>query len=98
MSPDQIRFHPEVDDEVVEAYHWYRARSPLAAVAFRAAIDRAITLIAGAPERPAPYLHGTRRVVLRRFPYVLVYRITEDGVEIVAVTHGRRRPGYWFDR
>ena len=98
MSPVQIRFHPSADDEVIEAYRWYRARSPNAAAAFRAQVDRAIALIAEAPERPASYLHGTRRVLLRRFPFSIVYRITDDGVEIVAVAHGRRRPGYWSDR
>ena len=98
MSPDQIRFHPEADDEVIEAYRWYRARSPSAAVAFRSQVDRAIDVIAEAPERPAPYLHGTRRVFVRRFPYFIVYRLTEYGIEIVAVAHGRRRPGYWSDR
>ena len=98
MSPDQIRFHPEADDEVVEAYHWYRARSPSAAADFRIQVDRAITLIAEAPDRPARYLHGTRRVLLRRFPFFVVYRVIDGEVEVVAVAHGRRRPGYWSYR
>jgi hypothetical protein len=28
----------------------------------------------------------------------LVYRMRGDEVEIVAVAHGRRRPGYWRSR
>jgi hypothetical protein len=41
---------------------------------------------------------GTRRMVLRRFPFVIVFRAAPAGVEIIAVAHGRRRPGYWRDR
>jgi len=41
---------------------------------------------------------GTRRSVLRKFPFLIVFRETADGLEIVAVSHGRRRPGYWRDR
>jgi hypothetical protein len=36
--------------------------------------------------------------VLRRFPYLIVFREGMEGIEIVAVAHGRRRPGYWRDR
>jgi|SRR5579872_2457094 len=44
------------------------------------------------------YEFGTRRIVLRRFPYLVVFRETTSGIEIIAVVHGRRRPGYWRDR
>ena len=37
-------------------------------------------------------------MVLRRFPLVIVFRKTAAGVEIIAVAHGRRRPGYWRER
>jgi len=39
-----------------------------------------------------------RRMVLRRFPYLLFYEIRDDVVEFVAVAHTRRRPGYWLSR
>jgi len=43
-------------------------------------------------------IHGTRKLVLQRFPYVIVYREKESSVEILAVAHGHRQPGYWKDR
>ena len=36
-----------------------------------------------------------RRYVFPRYPFSLVYILRDDDVEIVAVAHGRRRPGYW---
>jgi hypothetical protein len=40
-----------------------------------------------------------RRFLLHRFPYLLIYREREDGViQILAVAHTSRRPGYWKER
>lgn len=48
--------------------------------------------------RTAPYLADTRRYLLRRFPFFVVFREVADRVQIVAVAHARRRPGYWLGR
>ena len=61
-------------------------------------LDRAIDAIGQHPEHYSTYEFGTRRMILRRFPYLLVFRETAAGIEIIAVAHGRRRPGYWRDR
>jgi hypothetical protein len=36
--------------------------------------------------------------LLRRFPYLVVFPESVTQVEVVAVAHGYRRPGYWRDR
>lgn len=43
-------------------------------------------------------LGGYRRCLLRRFPYALVYRAVGAGIVVVALTHHKRRPGYWLRR
>jgi len=44
-------------------------------------------------------IRGTaRRVPLRRFPYFVVYREHVDHVEVIALAHTSRRPGYWRSR
>ena len=40
----------------------------------------------------------TRRVLVTRFPYQVVYRLGQDDLEIVAIAHLKRRPGYWKHR
>jgi toxin ParE1/3/4 len=60
----------------------------------RAKIDS----ILAAPQRWR-LVAGTRRVLLGRFPYAVVYReIAHDEIEIVAISHLKRRPGYWSRR
>lgn len=39
------------------------------------------------------YLFGTRRFLLRRFPYAIVYDV--EPIVVLAVAHQRARPGYW---
>jgi len=63
-----------------------------------AELDRAVDLILRTPQRWPLYVHGTRHYLLRRFPYSIVYREMSGVVRVVAVAHGRRRPGYWINR
>jgi toxin ParE1/3/4 len=43
-------------------------------------------------------LYGTRRFVLHRFPFSVVYLDEADELNIVAVAHNKRKPGYWKAR
>ena len=65
---------------------------------FRATVSEAIGNIAKASGRWPKYLHGTRRFVLRRFPFSIIYLDDPDVVSIVAVAHSKRKPGYWKPR
>jgi plasmid stabilization system protein ParE len=89
-------------DEALEgaeaAARWYAERSQTAAVAFSDEIDAAESAIARLPEAWPPFDWGTRRYLLRRFPFSVVYRVESDRVLIVAVAHAHRRPGYWRSR
>jgi plasmid stabilization system protein ParE len=89
----RVEFHPDAVAEARSARQWYAERSPLAASAFLTELDRAITLVSEGPYQWPQYVAGTRRYALRRFPFVLVYRERGDSVQIIAVAHGRRRPG-----
>ena len=71
---------------------------PNAAAAFAREIDVAIALITENPERGLLYLEGTRRILLKRFPFQVVFRVQGKRIQVVAVAHGRRRPGYWSGR
>ena len=52
-----------------------------------------------APHRWPSYFHGTHRVRLTRFPYLVVYRDDETRtLVVVAVAHEKRKPGYWRKR
>lgn len=94
----ELEILPAALDEIRSAVEWYRDRSQGAAAGFVAEIEDAIGLIAERPHRWPAGRNGTRRFPLRRFPFVVIYRVEEVRVQVVAVAHGRRRPGYWRDR
>ena len=93
-----VEFHPLAADEAQAAERWYRERNETASGRFQRELDRAIERISERPEAGSPYLSDTRRALLRRYPFFVVYRVRRDEVQIVAVAHARRRPGYWRGR
>jgi hypothetical protein len=77
---------------------WYLERSEPAAQEFVAVVDLAVALVIEAPTRWLAGENNTRRFVLQRFPFAIIYRETESGIQILAFAHGHRRPGYWKER
>lgn len=94
----KVELHPAAEAEAREAFVRYRERDPVVASRFIAALDKAIERIADNPERWPDYLHGTQRLLVRRFPFVIVYRVVAQRVLVVAIAHQKRRPGYWRRR
>jgi hypothetical protein len=41
---------------------------------------------------------GLRKRKLDRFPYVIVYQLTDDDLSVVSVIHGSRNPAVWKKR
>ena len=98
MAHRPVEFHPEAIGEAQVAFEWYRERSEKAADAFLVELDHAIERLTEAPRRWPLYFQDTRRFLLRRFPFAVRFREVGDTVQVVAVAHGRRRPGYWKGR
>ncbi len=93
-----VRFHPAADDELLDATAWYLDRSTSAGERFAREIEDGVARIAEAPDRYPLTRFGRRRFVLLHFPYDLVYRVTDTEIEIIAIVHHARRPGYWRTR
>jgi plasmid stabilization system protein ParE len=98
MAAKALELHPEALEEWKSAVAWYLERNETAAINFVAEVDRAVDLIAAFPRRWPIGLHRTRKFVLQRFPFAIVYREREGDVQVLAIAHGHRRPGYWKDR
>jgi toxin ParE1/3/4 len=90
--------------ELVDAARRYEQEREGLGDAFLKQMDRAVAIILAAPERwplarGVSILRGARRYPVHRFPYGVIYRLIGDGtVEIVAIAHNKRRPGYWGSR
>src|SRR3989442_15038596 len=98
MAPAAVRFHPAAAQESESAYDWYAARNPAVAHGFLEELRHAVAAVAENPRAWLRYGDRARRYVFPRFPFSLVYVLRGDDVEVIAVAHGRRRPGYWQSR
>ena len=98
MSPESLWIHPAALEEAEAATDWYSQRSRRAAERFLDELDSAVDHILQSPSRYPAYQHDTRRMVLRRFPFTIVFREITARLETIAIAHGRRNPGYWRDR
>ncbi len=98
MAASRFRFHPAAEVDLNEAADWYEARREGLGLEFSQEVRKKIATLLEAPERWR-LVNGTRRVLLGRFPYAIVYReISSDEIELVAVAHFKRRPKYWARR
>ena len=93
-----LEYLEEAVIEAAAATAWYATRSAVAAAGFEAELDAAELAIRDLPNAWPPYHHGTRRFLMRRFPFGVVYRVERARILIVAVAQGHRRHGYWRDR
>jgi plasmid stabilization system protein ParE len=99
MLNNAVELHEEAAAEYDAAFDWYVERSPDAALKFDAEVGRALTQILQAPQRWAAGPYKTRKFLLRQFPFTLIYRERALGdIQVVAVAHTSRNPGYWKQR
>jgi plasmid stabilization system protein ParE len=98
MTSKPTEFLETAASEYEAAIDWYFERSPVASEKFAAEVNRAIENIENYPQRWPAYSMGTRRFFLRHFPFTIIYRELPTIIQIIAVAHGHRRPGYWKRR
>ena len=79
----------------MEAQAWYEACSPGLGFEFARAVDIAVNSALHMPYAH-PMIDGKfRRIILRRFPYSIIYHPTHDELVIVSCFHHKRKPGSW---
>jgi len=98
MSAKRVEYHQGAIADVKNAVAWYRQRNPKVALDFIEELHRAADLIREAPERWPIGKNNTRRFLLWRFPFVVIYSEEQSVVTVWAVAHGSRRPEYWAGR
>ena len=94
----RVLFTEAARADIAEAVTWYRARAPEIVPQFREAMRSVVQRIENNPQQFPPSLHETRRALLRRFPYLLIFREQDEAIYIVAVFHTSRDPKTWQDR
>jgi plasmid stabilization system protein ParE len=93
-----VVFLPAAESDVLEARNYYERQLAKLGEQFADALDEVIALIASQPDLFATILRNVRRAKLRRFPYIVYYRILAERIEVIGVLHGSRHPRTWQRR
>jgi plasmid stabilization system protein ParE len=93
-----LRIRSEAREEIDSAFEWYFQRSPKAAVAFLAEVDASLVQVATHPQLHPRYTKNTRRCIIEKFHYSLVFQEKDDAILVIALAHPKRRFGYWRGR
>ena len=94
-----LDFHPLAFKEIEKAVAWYERKAGLGGALLNRleATLRAVQAAPGSyPMHPAD--SRSRRALVERFPYAIVFTVVAQRVFVVAVAHTRRRPAYWRRR
>ena len=93
-----FRLHPEADAEGIEAAAYIASDTPDEAAQFKDALRFAIDWACRQPFIFRCFEGDFRKVKVGKFRYSLVFRIRGDEIQILAIAHMSRKPGYWKDR
>ena len=95
---EPLIIRPAAAAEIDEASLWYEAQRTGLREEFLAEVNGALDTIGEMPEIYAVVHRDTRRAMLVRFPYSLLYRLVNNEVIVVACFHGKRDPRRWQGR
>lgn len=86
----QVRRAAELD--VAEAQVWYEKQRSGLGIEFHSEVSQVIDRLAETPLIYQTVYRDLRRVIVRRFPYLIWYRILDEIVTVVACTHVKQDP------
>jgi hypothetical protein len=93
------RFHPAAEAEHLEQIAFYQSRRQDLGSRYRERFLQTIQKVCETPEQyPIEHPPDVRRVSLGIFPLTIIYRERNAMIQVLAVAHYRRRPGYWLGR
>lgn len=93
-----IEFHTEAVKELLAAHTWYEKQSIGLGTEFSVEIEHALKLIQEFPKTWPLYDQEARRFLIHRFPFAIIDRFNETVIQVLAVMHLHRKPGYWKER
>jgi len=81
----RVVLRPEAQADLFETRDWYERQQVGLGKAFSESVEEALTRIEAMPQMYATVFHEVRRGKLRRFPYLVCYRILSDRSEVLGV-------------
>lgn len=92
-------FHPAAEAEFLESIAYYESKVSGLGAAYLAEIESVIERVCETPlQHPVALPPDIRCIQLVKFPFTIMYREVQGVVQVLAVSHQKRRPQYWLGR
>jgi toxin ParE1/3/4 len=83
----KLRFSPRATQDLIEIANYIRERNPAASLRVRAAILDSLRVLILFPEiGRRQKVQGVRKLVTRKYPYVVYYMVDPDAAEIIILS------------
>ena len=93
------RLHPDAAHEHKQQVAYYENEQRGLGRRYHAEFQAALALTCEMPLRPRiVHLPNIRSVSLKVFHFSVIYREVSGVVQVLAIAHHRRQPGYWLGR
>jgi toxin ParE1/3/4 len=86
----RVVIRPRAESDLCEARDWYENQRAGLGEQFVTQTTATIDLLARDPQLHPEYYRGFRRVLMRRFPYKIFYRLEGNRIIVFRVLHSRR--------
>jgi hypothetical protein len=99
----KVRLLSPAADEIALASLWFDEQRPGLGDEFWRSVDSILLEVGNRPLQFARSEFASTEIdlrfaVVRRFNFVVHFSIELDEVQVIAVAHAARRPGYWLHR
>jgi toxin ParE1/3/4 len=94
-----VIIHSRAIEELDHSVFYYEKQKTGLGLDFLSEVQQALGKIQQNPSLGTIYkTSGLRRYVLQRYPFLIFYAEFDEFIWIVAIAHGKRKPGYWKGR
>lgn len=95
----RIEYHPAIEKELREIIQHYNHASAGLGIKFLNEFEQQILKITTMPNSWAIVAGDTRRCLMKRFPYVIYFRVIDnDTLRVTVIKHQHRHPDYGTKR
>jgi len=91
-------FLPAARDELLSAVRFYEEQRAGLGADFLGEVEQCLRQVTRFPQVGTALEGDTRRLLVERFPFGVLYRVEDNQITVVAVMHRMRKPDVWHDR
>ncbi|HZR45920.1 MAG TPA: type II toxin-antitoxin system RelE/ParE family toxin [Candidatus Manganitrophaceae bacterium] len=87
-----VIIRPEAENDLAEAFSWYEEQRRGLGHDFLLQVDAGLRFLERNPESHPPEYQETRKHLIKKFPYKIIYLVKDGKIIVLAFFHAKRNP------